>query len=94
VPHAKQFREMTRRIAPFDMEIYFNRADQDPTVYVRQRNPGGLGEPGAKQVANGSGRTETVLVRRRVLLREKAPRIPRVSCAEPMRCLLVLSWTS
>lgn len=35
VSRAKEFREMTRKIAPFDMEVYFDRVDRDPTAYLR-----------------------------------------------------------
>ena len=32
---AQQFREATRRSAPFDMEVYFGRADQNPAAYLQ-----------------------------------------------------------
>jgi hypothetical protein len=35
VSRAKQFRETTRKSGPFDMGIFFDRVDQNPTAYVR-----------------------------------------------------------
>lgn len=35
VSRAKQFRETTHKSVPFDMEIYFNRVDQNPAAYVQ-----------------------------------------------------------
>jgi HEAT repeat protein len=35
VSRAKQFREMTRNSVPFDMDIYFDRVDQNPTAHMR-----------------------------------------------------------
>jgi hypothetical protein len=35
VSRAKQFREITRNSASFDMDVFFDRADQNPATYVR-----------------------------------------------------------
>ena len=35
VSRAKQFREVTRKSVPFDMEIFFGRVDQNPSAYIR-----------------------------------------------------------
>jgi HEAT repeat protein len=35
VSRAKQFREITRKSASFDMDVFFDRADQNPATYVR-----------------------------------------------------------
>ena len=35
VSRAKQFRETTRKTHPLDMEIYFDRVDQNPAAYVQ-----------------------------------------------------------
>jgi hypothetical protein len=35
VSRAKQFRETTRKSAPFDMQIYFDRVEQNPAAYVQ-----------------------------------------------------------
>jgi hypothetical protein len=35
VSRAKTFRETTRKSVPFDMDIYFDRVDQNPSAYVR-----------------------------------------------------------
>jgi len=35
VSRAKQFREATRQSAPFDMEVYFDRVDQNPAPYLQ-----------------------------------------------------------
>jgi len=34
VLRAKQFRETTRNSASFDMDVYFDRVDQNPATYV------------------------------------------------------------
>jgi hypothetical protein len=35
VSRAKQFRETTRKSASFDMEMYFDRVDQNPAAYLQ-----------------------------------------------------------
>jgi hypothetical protein len=35
VSRAKQFREITRKSASFDMDVFFDSADQNPAIYVR-----------------------------------------------------------
>jgi hypothetical protein len=35
VSRAKQFREITRNSASFDMDVFFDRVDQNPATYVR-----------------------------------------------------------
>jgi hypothetical protein len=35
VSRAKQFRETTRKSGPFDMDMFFDRVDQNPTAYLQ-----------------------------------------------------------
>lgn len=37
---AKQFREITRNGASFDMDVFLDRVDQNPATYVRWRIEG------------------------------------------------------